>query len=99
MDILQTVFSSHATDEVKLYSLYMYCFQGLSRARLEIHFKKVESTICEWFRKYEAIEGVTRKKQAQVFKKYGPEKREWFIKLYEERPILFLDEAKFAFDL
>jgi hypothetical protein len=39
-----------------------------------------------------------RKERQVVYLRYGIEKREWLVKLYENRPILFLDEAKYFFD-
>jgi hypothetical protein len=41
---------------------------------------------------------VTQKERDNVYTKYGVEKREWLLELYQRSPILYLDKAKQLFD-
>ena len=100
-DIIQAVGRMHASPNTKYHCLYMFYFQGLSKARLAKLFHKAESTIADWISKYESGEGaelltlgVNRKGQDKVYKTHGPERRQWLVELYSSNPTLYLDEAK-----
>jgi transposase len=78
----------------KQHCVYMYFFLGLSKSKLATLFNKAESTFGEWVKRYEDGMGFGRKERQVVYLRSGIERREWLVKLYEKRPILFLDEAK-----
>ena len=55
-DIIQAVIRMQASPNTKYHCLYMFYFQGLSKARLAKLFHKAESTIANWINKYESGE-------------------------------------------
>ncbi len=46
---------------------------------------------------YETGEGVQRKKRDQVRRKFSEDQIDWILRLYNLKPILYLDEAVAAF--
>jgi transposase len=96
-ELLLLVSEKHATSNVKAYCLYMHFFLGLTRSQLSKNFNKSQSTISTWIHNYESGLGTTRKIRDQVLKKFSLQHREWIVKLYKRKPILFLDEAAYAF--
>jgi transposase len=99
MEVIEAVKNVHASVNTKQHCIYMYFFLGISKTKLATLFNKAESTIGEWIKRYEDGEGLGRKKRDILYVRYGTEKREWLVKLYEKRPILYLDEAKYLFDI
>ncbi|TPX67036.1 hypothetical protein CcCBS67573_g07622 [Chytriomyces confervae] len=57
-------------------------------------FGKVGSTITHWIQQYEEGGGTDRAQRETVYKKHGPERRQWLVDLYRKRPVLLLKEAK-----
>jgi transposase len=94
MDVCKT----HASINTKQHCIYMYYFLGLTKSKLAKLFHKSESTIGEWIKRYDDGQGLQRKLRTVIYSKHGTEKKEWLVKLYEDRPILFLDEAKYLFE-
>jgi transposase len=76
----------------------MHYFCGLKRSQLGKYFHKSPSTISSWIDTFEKEGGLSRKAKENVYRVYGLEKREWLIRLYKKRPILYLAEAKSLFD-
>ncbi|KAJ3223654.1 hypothetical protein HDU81_009052 [Chytriomyces hyalinus] len=100
MDILQAVHHQQASPEVRYYCLYMYYYQGFTnRAQLGRMFGKHGSTITSWIEQYEKGDGTERARKATVYKKHGPERRQWLVELYRKRPVLHLKQAKELFTL
>ncbi|XP_039450495.1 uncharacterized protein LOC120429488 [Culex pipiens pallens] len=95
--IIQNVRRQHASTNTIYHALYGYFFLGMSKKKLAEIYGKAQSTITEWFAKYEQTGAVNRKKRVQVYKKFGAEMRTWLVELYNQHPILFLDEAQAMF--
>jgi transposase len=98
MDIVSRISNFHADAKTKLYCMYMYFFQGINKSNLSKLFNKSIATICQWIDRYESGEGLSRKESTAIYKKFGLQKRQWLIELYEKRPVLYLDEAKHEFE-
>ncbi|XP_038105590.1 LOW QUALITY PROTEIN: uncharacterized protein LOC119765553 [Culex quinquefasciatus] len=95
--IIQNVRRQHASANTVYHALYGHFFLGMSKKRLAEIYGKAPSTITEWFTKFDQTGAVSRKKRAQVYKKFGVEMRTWLVEHYNRYPILFLDEAQSMF--
>ncbi len=96
--ILKNV-NKHASDEVKYHALYGYYFLGFSKTQLAVQYNKSVSTITNWVTYYENIGTMEKPKRTRIPSKFDSEKRQWLLNLYYEKPILYLDEAKFQFQI
>lgn len=95
--ILECVKESRASVSTKYHCLYGHYFLGLSRIQLATIYGKSRTTISSWIMQYEQDGLLTKAKKASVFRKFGKDKREWLIRLYERRPVLYLNEARKLF--
>jgi transposase len=77
----------------------MHLFLGFSKTKLATFFHKDRTTISDWINKYNLGGGVARADGERVDKKYSAAKRQWLVDLYSRTPVLYLDEAKSAFDI
>lgn len=97
--ILRNVNKKHATDEVKYYALYAYYFLGQSKTEVSNTYNKSVSTITTWITYYENNGTVVRPSRVRVPSKFDEHKRQWLLNLYHENPVLYLDEAKYEFQI
>lgn len=87
-----------ADENTKYHALYGYYFLNLSRKELSEIYCKSTATIGNWINQYESEGSVARKIALEkVYRKFGYEKRQFLIELYERRPVLYLCEAKEIF--
>lgn len=87
-----------ASENTKYHALYGYYFLGFSRAKLAHIYRKAKPTIANWINQYESEGSVARKSCARnIYKKFSHEKRKFLLKLYNDRPVLYLSEAKEIF--
>lgn len=97
--ILRHVKKDHATDEIKYYALYAYYFLGKSKTQVAKIYSKSVSTIMNWITYYESNGTVARSSRVRVKTKFDEDKRQWLVNLYHENPVLYLDEAKYHFQI
>ncbi|XP_055589253.1 uncharacterized protein LOC129741539 [Uranotaenia lowii] len=97
--IYQCVRHQHATPNTIFHAMYAHFHLGIPKKDLSQLYCKAESTIHEWFRKYRENGSVKRKQRMEVFRKFNTEKRVWLLELYQENPMLFLDEARLKFKI
>lgn len=95
--ILDYVKHGRASVSTKYHCLYGHYFLGLSRIQLATLYGKSRTTISSWIMDYERNGLVTKARRATVFRKFGKDKRDWLVKLYERRPVLYLNEAQKLF--
>lgn len=91
--------NKHASPEVKYYALYGYYYLGMSKTELGRTYRKDITTISNWIERYEESGSLDRKKTVRTPSKFDDEKKKWLLELYNENPILYLDEAKQRFEL
>lgn len=97
--ILNNVTKKHASDEVKCYALYSYYFLGRSKTQISNICHKSISTITNWISHYEATGSLFRSPRIGIPRKFDEDKRQWLLNLYYENPVLYLDEAKYQFQM
>lgn len=97
--ILENVNKKHASDEVRWYALYAYFFLGRSKTQVSKMFNKSVSTITNWIAHYENTGSVVRPSRIRIHSKFDEDKRQWLLALYHENPVLYLDEAKYQFQI
>lgn len=96
-DVMREV-GRQASENTKYHALYGYYFLGFSRAKLAHIYRKAKPTIANWINQYESEGSVARKSCARnIYKKFSHEKRKFLLKLYNDRPVLYLSEAKEIF--
>jgi transposase len=96
MDLRQYVSSGHATEDAKLFCMYMFHHCLVNQTQLAYYFHKDKTTINSWIAKHERG-SLIRDEAARVKRKFGPEKRQWIVDLYKVYPILYLDETQHRF--
>lgn len=95
--ILQHVKHGRASVSTKYHCLYGHYFLGLSRIQLAELYGKSRTTISSWIMQYEREGLINKPKRTTVFRKFGKDKRDWLVRLYGKRPVLYLNEAKKLF--
>lgn len=98
-EILRNVNKKHATDEIKYYALYAYYFRGQSKSRISETYSKSISTITNWINYYESNGTVVRPSRVRIPSKFDNDKQQWLLNLYHNNPVLYLDEAKYEFQI
>lgn len=97
--ILNIVRKKHASDEVRCYALYSYYFLGQNKTDISKTYNKSVSTITNWISYYETTRSLFRPSRIGIPTKFDEDKRQWLLNLYNENPVLYLDEAKHQFQL
>lgn len=97
--ILQKVNKKHASDDVKCYALYAYYFLERNKTQISKMYHKSVSTIANWISYYENTGSLVRPSRIGIPTKFDEEKRQWLLNLYHENPVLYLDEAKYQFQI
>ncbi|XP_062550474.1 uncharacterized protein LOC134215270 [Armigeres subalbatus] len=92
--ILQNVEHKHASTNTKYHCLYDYYFLGINRTQLAVIYRKSKSTIGSWIESYEANGLLSSKQREQVFRKFSAKHRQWIVALYQEKPVLYLEECR-----
>ncbi|XP_058813505.1 uncharacterized protein LOC131677624 [Topomyia yanbarensis] len=95
--IIHAVQQQHAVPNTVYHALYAHYYLGMSKKDIATIYGKSLSTIYSWLRKFENEGVYQRKKRIQIYKKFNAEMRLWLVQLYQEHPLLFLDEAKEKF--
>lgn len=95
--ILQHVRHERASINTKYHCLYGHYFLGLSRVQLAKIYGKSRATISAWITQYQREGLLSTTKRATVFRKFGKDKRDWLVRLYQKRPVLYLSEARTLF--
>ncbi|KAI9325686.1 hypothetical protein BDR26DRAFT_924931 [Obelidium mucronatum] len=90
----QNVLHSHASGPVRSHGLYIYYVLGRKKSEIAVLFGKSQTTIATWITQFETGGGLCRQERMKVYKKHGPDRRLWIVRLYRSNPVLFLDEAK-----
>nr|XP_029707840.1 uncharacterized protein LOC115254456 [Aedes albopictus] len=97
-DILKKVRNEFASTNTVYHCLYDYYYLGIDKESLSKIYAKHRTTIANWIRKYEENGFFTRKEKQKVYIQFDPEHRRWLVNLYQKCPIIYLDEAKSAFE-
>lgn len=71
----------------------------MNKTDLSKNYNKSVSTITNWITHYEATGSVVRPSRIRIPSKFDEEKRQWLLHLYDENPVLYLDEAKLQFQI
>ncbi|XP_062534851.1 uncharacterized protein LOC134204032 [Armigeres subalbatus] len=95
--IIQAVKNHQAEPNTVYHALYGHYYLGISKKDLAKIYGKSLSTIYSWLRRFENEGVYQRKKRIQIYKKFQVEMRSWIVQLYQNHPLLFLDEAKEKF--
>lgn len=95
--IISIVKSQRASVNTVYHVLYGYYFLGLSKSRLATIYHKHKSTITNWIMRYEEDGFYSRRSYERDAVKFSPEKRQWLINLYLQKPTLYLHESKKRF--
>lgn len=97
-DILHKVRHQHASANTVYHCLYDYYYLGINKDTLSKIYGKHRTTISGWIKKYEDNGYFSRKEREKVYMQFGLEQRRWLVHLYENCPIMYLDEAKSEFE-
>ncbi|XP_058820531.1 uncharacterized protein LOC131682793 [Topomyia yanbarensis] len=95
--IIHAVQQQHAVPNTVYHALYAHYYLGMSKKDIATIYGKSLFTIYSWLRKFENEGVYQRKKRIQIYKKFNAEMRLWLVQLYQEHPLLLLDEAKEKF--
>lgn len=98
VDILKNVRHQHASTNTVYHCLYDYYYLGVTKNTLSKIYAKHRTTISFWIRKYEENGFFNRKEKERVYLRFNIEQRKWLVDLYTSCPIIYLDEAKAAFE-
>lgn len=97
-DILNVVKRRRASENTMYHVLYGYYFLGFNRAKLSLIYGKHRTTITNWIQSYERNGTLERKQHDAIARKFNYEQRLWLVDLYRQRPLLYLNEARTAFE-
>lgn len=97
MSLILEKTKKHAGSDVIYHCLYGYFFLKKSKAELSRIYNKHHCTIAKWIATYLEHGYHKRITSDKVFRKFDMEKRKWLTDLYDNNPMVYLDEAKGLF--
>lgn len=91
----------HASENTIYHALYGYYFLKIGKSELANIYNKNIRTITRWVDRFEKEGTYSRLKRRdrKEYRKFNPEHHDWIIKLYQEHPLYYLDEAKKRFQV
>lgn len=98
MDIYNNVLNTRASINTKYHFLYTFYMMGYTKQECSEIYGKSITTLNLWIRQYQRNGCMTKTDRIKTFRKFDHSKRRWLVELYMDKPTLFLDEAKKAFE-
>ena len=96
-EIVSVIDSTQASPNTKIHCLYGYFHLGFSVELLTMIYRKSKSTIYNWIARWNELNTTERILTVSIAKKFNEEKKSFLIKLFDQNPTLFLDEARHKF--
>lgn len=99
MSLLIQRTTCHASENTIYHALYGYYFLKINKLKLAKIYNKNPKTISRWidrYKKYGYYSKVNRKSRKE-YMKFKEDHHDWIIKLYQEHPLFYLNEAKLHF--